>query len=135
MKTSLRFGLVLAASFVLGLLAHSITSPAHASPVDMNDCNRMHSMMQGMAHSDADQGLMSAMMTMHKSMMDMKMTGNADHDFMLMMIPHHQSAIDMAKVELKYGKDARVRALATAVITAQQKEIDEMRSWLASPAH
>jgi len=68
-------------------------------------------------------------------MMNEKMTGGADRDFMLMMIPHHQSAIDMARVELKYGKDARVRALATSIISAQQKEINEMQSWLGSSAH
>jgi uncharacterized protein (DUF305 family) len=85
--------------------------------------------------SQADKAFMGAMMGMHHSMMDIKMTGNADPDFMLMMIPHHQSAIDMARAELKFGKDARVRALATNVISAQQKEIDEMHGWLGSPAH
>ena len=72
---------------------------------------------------------------MDRSMMNAKMSGRADRDFMLMMIPHYQSAIDMARAELKYGKDERVRALAANVISAQQKEIDEMHSWLASPSH
>jgi len=61
--------------------------------------------------------------------------GQGDRDFMLMMIPHHQSAIDVARAELKYGKDARVRALAANVISAQQKEIDEITGWLAAPSH
>ena len=92
----------------------------------------MHAMMRSQMLSDADKSMMDAMMVMDRSMMNAKMSGNADRDFMLMMIPHHQSAIDMARAELKYGKDARVRALAANVISAQQKEIDEMHSWLAA---
>ena len=53
-------------------------------------------------------------------------TGNPDADFLLMMIPHHQSAIDMAEDVLTHGTDPEVRALAEAIITAQEQEIADM---------
>jgi len=42
------------------------------------------------------------------------------------MIPHHQGAIDMALVELRYGKDERLKRLAQEIIVTQQQEIDVM---------
>lgn len=56
-------------------------------------------------------------------MASMKMTGNADVDFAMMMRVHHQGAIDMAQAELRDGKDAQMRKLATNIIAAQKKEI------------
>jgi len=69
-----------------------------------------------------------------KMMMDMTkpMSGDADKDFVMMMIPHHQGAIDMAEVELKFGKDEKLRALAETIIAAQKKEIQEMKDWQAA---
>ena len=79
--------------------------------------------------SQADQDMMDAMAKMDRGMSAARPTGNADRDFVAMMIPHHQGAIDMAEVELKYGKDPMLRRLAKNIVSAQQREIKEMREW------
>jgi uncharacterized protein (DUF305 family) len=69
---------------------------------------------------------------MDKMMRDMQpLTGNPDRDFAAGMIPHHQGAIDMARIVLQYGKDAEVRKIAEDVISAQEKEIVQLRAILA----
>ena len=67
-----------------------------------------------------------AVARMHTAM-HIHFTGDADRDFARMMIPHHQGAIDMALVELRYGKDERLKRLAQGIIVEQQQEIAVMQ--------
>jgi uncharacterized protein (DUF305 family) len=68
---------------------------------------------------------------MMKNMSAPGYTGDTDADFVAHMIPHHQGAVDQAEVELRYGHDPEMRALAKKIIKAQREEIFYMRQWQA----
>lgn len=72
---------------------------------------------------------------MRKMTRDMRkpMTGDADQDFARMMMAHHQGAIDMARVELQYGKDPDLKAMAQKVIDDQTKKIQQLQGWTKQP--
>ena len=75
-----------------------------------------------------------AMAVMDHAMRAAPMDGVPEHDFVVMMIPHHQGAIDMALLQLKYGRDERLKRLAQSIIVEQGQEIAYMRTLLATPA-
>jgi uncharacterized protein (DUF305 family) len=52
-----------------------------------------------------------------------------EKEFIAHMIPHHQEAVDSAMEVLARGENAEVRALAEAIVTGQEKEITDMKTW------
>lgn len=60
------------------------------------------------------------------------MSQNIDQHFIVQMIPHHEGAIEMAKVALERSKRAEIISLANGIIEAQEREINDMRSWYKS---
>lgn len=76
-------------------------------------------------------GMMSGMLTAEQLTKLSTLRGaEFDRDWMLAMIAHHEGAIEMAKAVLADGKNAAVRGLANAIITAQDAEITEMKALL-----
>ncbi len=73
-------------------------------------------------------------MTMNQMVADLSgKTGNDfDKAFLAEMIMHHQGAIDMAKAAQVSSGHAELKAMANAIIAAQQKEIDTMKQWQQS---
>lgn len=51
--------------------------------------------------------------------------------FMQYMIVHHQSAIDMAKLMPTHTQRVELNTLSQNIIAAQNKEVDQMTTWLA----
>ena len=62
----------------------------------------------------------------------MSMTGDVDYDFAVNMRKHHQMALVMSEAQLKTGKDAKLRKMATQIIAAQKKEIADLNRWIAA---
>ena len=52
-----------------------------------------------------------------------------DEAFIDAMIPHHQSAIEMAQVALENSDNPKIKDLAQNIISAQQREIEQMKQW------
>ena len=52
-----------------------------------------------------------------------------DQMFIAGMVPHHQSAIDMAEMARTRAEHQEIRQLASDIISAQQREIGQMRTW------
>lgn len=96
------------------------TAPGAAMPHD-------HIQQGAAAPHDMQESMKGCMDNMQK----MPMTGDADHDFATMMKMHHEKGIEMAKMELTNGKSPAMKAMATQIIAAQNKEIADLDKWLA----
>ena len=77
--------------------------------------------MMGDSMSGAMQGMMSGL--------NNKTGDEFDKAFLSEMIVHHQGAIDMANAALKNAKHQEIKDLANAIISAQTKEINQMKEW------
>ncbi|OEJ14945.1 DUF305 domain-containing protein [Brachyspira hampsonii] len=70
------------------------------------------------------------MNNMMKDMSSIKAAGDNDIDFLKGMIPHHQAAVDVSKKILEYTKDDKIKEIANRIVTAQEKEINDMNNML-----
>lgn len=48
------------------------------------------------------------------------------------MIPHHEQAIEISKLAAKSASNLEIKALAKAIIKAQNREISQMKYWLTA---
>jgi len=81
-------------------------------------------------------GMMETNSQTHMSMMgddtDLKTLDNSsqfDKAFIEQMIPHHQMAVMMANMLLDGSDRPEMKELANNIVSAQTKEINEMRQW------
>ncbi len=70
-------------------------------------------------------------MSMGEMVADIKnKTGDEfDKAFITSMIAHHEGAVEMAELSAKNAKHEEIKDLSKDIITAQEKEIAEMKQW------
>lgn len=72
---------------------------------------------------------MQGMMNNMSSQLVSKNGDAFDQAFITEMIIHHEGAVDMAELALTRAQHQEIKDLATAIIAAQNKEIDDMKKW------
>jgi uncharacterized protein (DUF305 family) len=82
--------------------------------------------MAGMDHSNMDYGSIGSKDMAREMIME---NGRySDRAFIDAMVPHHQGAVEMAEVALENAEHREIRDLAEDIISAQEAEIEELRS-------
>lgn len=120
-KESLLYG-------IIGLLAGVVIAGFVAGQsVNNNHTGMMKMMGMNTQKTSTDHSTMS-MSDMNKQLEGLS-GDDYDKAFIEMMIVHHQGAIDMAKISDTRAKHDEIKQLSKDIITAQEKEITEMKQW------
>jgi uncharacterized protein (DUF305 family) len=124
------------AAAVLGFAAGAVADAPFAAHLGRARAAEVATHGHGAAPSGGDtfQRLMDEAIDRMHAGMTVAPSGDPDVDFARMMIPHHQGAVDMALVELRFGRDERLRRLAQGIIVEQRQEIEVVRTALRDPA-
>lgn len=117
---------------IIGLLLGVIVT-GFAAGQAVNNNNQVMMRMMGMHASDAKQ----QSVVNHDEMLMSEMAGQLtdktgddfDKAFIEMMIVHHEGAVTMAELIPSRAKHDEVKELGEAIITAQAKEIADMKQW------
>lgn len=88
-----------------------------------------HTMPDGSLMSNEGMDMAQMMADMNKALMG-KTGDDFDRAFLSEMIVHHEGAVEMAKLAQTNAKHQEIKDLAGAIISAQNKEIADMNSWL-----
>lgn len=118
---------------IIGLLAGILIAGATAVLAVNNNTGMMQ--MMGMNTSMTQQQANGHdEMSMNKQLEGL--SGDAfDKAYLEMMISHHEGAIDMAKLAPTRAKHDEIKTLSEAIITAQNKEISDMKQWQTNWAY
>lgn len=94
------------------------------------------SMSGGVQHTMPDGTVMGGNNKSMSGMMASMMVGlqgktgdDFDKAFLSEMVMHHEGAVDMAEEALKSARHQEIKNLSNAIITAQKKEIADMKAW------
>ena len=74
-------------------------------------------------------GMMDSMKDMDMKKLESASGQTYDLEFIKQMIPHHEGAVVMAEEALQKSQKLEIKALANAIIKAQQAEIKQMKDW------
>lgn len=112
------------------------SSQARSNDPMAEHCKMMPNMMGCEVYQNGQGGMNMMTDPMNMSMMQMgqmlagKTGDDLDRAFIEGMIPHHQAAVDMARY-LTGAKHPELQKMGQDIITAQSKEIDQMKKWQA----
>ncbi len=94
-----------------------------------NPRTMVHEMPDGNVMMNTSMGMHDEMANMMANL-DGKEGDELDRVFLAEMIVHHEGAVDMAEAVLARGKHPELKELAGDIVTAQTKEIAQMKGWL-----
>ena len=120
-KQSILYGVI--GIFLGGIIAILASSYA----VNSNNANMMN--MMGMNNSQMMGGANHSSMNDMMNVLQNKTGDEFDELFISQMIEHHQGAIDMANQAKQSAKHDEIKQLAEDIISAQEKEINQMKMW------
>lgn len=107
----LLYGLI---GFFIGGLVVSVAATTFNQP---NQDRTNHSNMSSMSMNDMTADLKN------------KTGDEYDKAFIASMIAHHEGAVEMAKLSAQNAKHNEIKELSSGIISAQEKEISQMKQW------